>query len=145
MYGRCHTYTEPMAIEWNETIAIDIPEIDDQHHTFVDLIAKLEAAVADGSLKEQLVEVFEGLRRYVDYHFATEEKHFEAFGCYPNAAAHIAAHRAFADHIKEIRYRFMDDLEVLTAELARSMYDWLINHIKHMDREYIECFKSKGL
>jgi hemerythrin-like metal-binding protein len=134
-----------MAIEWNETIAIDIDEIDEQHHKFIDLIAKLETAIADNSVKEHLNEVFDGLRDYVVYHFETEEKHFAEFGCYPNAEAHIAAHTAFADHINEIRYRFLDNQEVLTAELAKSMYDWLINHIKHMDREYIECFKAKGL
>jgi len=134
-----------MAIEWNSTIAIDIQEIDDQHHKFIDLIAKLETAVVAHSVKEQLTEVYDGLRDYVNYHFDTEEKHFDAFGCYPNAEAHRVAHRKFTEHITELRYRFLDDAEALTVELTRAMYDWLINHIKHMDREYIECFKSKGL
>jgi hemerythrin len=134
-----------MSIEWSSTFALDINEIDEQHHKFVDLIAKLEKAIAEHAVKERLAEVFDGLHDYVNYHFSTEEKHFEAFGCYPNAEAHIAVHRAFTQHITEIRYKFLDDEKTLTVELATSMYDWLINHIGHMDREYIECFKSKGL
>ncbi|MEK7638420.1 MAG: bacteriohemerythrin [Patescibacteria group bacterium] len=124
---------------------LTIQEIDEQHHKFIDLIAKLETAVAENSVKEHLNEVYDGLRDYVAYHFTTEEHHFDEFGCYPNAEAHKAAHRAFTEHITDIRYRFLDNEEVLTVELAHAMYDWLVNHIKHMDREYIECFKSKGL
>lgn len=100
-------YTARMAITWDDTIAIDIDEIDEQHHKFIDLIAKLETAVAEHAVKEHLNEVYDGLRDYVDYHFSTEEKHFDAFGCYPNAEAHKAAHRAFTEHITEIRYRFL--------------------------------------
>lgn len=134
-----------MAIEWNETIAIGIDEIDQQHHKFIDLIAKLEKAVADQSVRETLGEVFDGLHDYIKYHFKTEEDDFDKFGCYPNAPAHKAAHKAFADHITEIRYRFLDNQDVLTQELAQAMYDWLLNHIKHMDREYATCFKSMGM
>lgn len=134
-----------MPIEWNETIAIDVREIDDQHHRFVDLIAKLERAVADGTIGKHLSDIFDELHAYIKYHFKTEEEHFVAFGCYPNAEAHVASHRAFEAHVDKIRSQFLDDQKALTTELSRAMYDWLLNHIKHMDREYIECFKAHNL
>ncbi len=122
-----------------------IEEVDEQHHRFIDLIAKLERTVADGTIGKHVSDIFDELRAYIKHHFKTEEEHFIAFGCYSNAEAHTASHRAFEERIDKIRIQFLDDQNALTAELSRAMYDWLLNHIKHMDREYIECFKAHNL
>lgn len=138
-------YTGGMTITWNESLAIDIAEIDDQHHRFVDLIGKLETAIAEGTEATHLGDVFGELEQYVKYHFANEERHFAEFGCYPDAERHIAVHRAFEKHMRELKFQFLDDQRAQSVELARALYDWLQHHIAGMDREYVECFKSKGL
>jgi hemerythrin len=122
-----------------------LPEIDEQHHRFVDLLAKLEKAIENRDEAKHLADVFDELEQYVKYHFANEEKHFDEFGCYPNAENHKKAHAAFAAHARDLRYQFLDDTSKGAFELARSMYDWLRRHIATMDREYEECFREHGM
>lgn len=134
-----------MSISWDGSLAMGLPEIDEQHHRFVDLLAKLEAAIENRDEAKHLGDVFEELEAYVRFHFANEEKHFDEFGCYPNAEAHKKSHAHFANHVKQMRYQFLDDQSTGAFELARTMYEWLSKHIATMDREYEECFLAHGM
>jgi len=134
-----------MSITWDGSLAMGLPEIDEQHHRFVDLLAALESAIEKRDEARHLPDVFDQLALYVQYHFGTEERHFKEFGCYPNAEAHIRAHAAFNDHIKQLRYQFLDDTSLQAMELARAMFEWLRHHIATMDREYEECFREHGM
>lgn len=134
-----------MSITWDGSLAMGLPEIDEQHHRFVDLLAKLETAIEERSEGKHLTDVFDELEQYVKYHFGNEEEHFDTFGCYPNAENHKKAHASFADHAKQLRYQFLDDHSAGAFELARTMYDWLRNHIATMDHEYEMCFREHGM
>jgi hemerythrin-like metal-binding protein len=134
-----------MSITWDGSLAMGLPEIDEQHHRFVDLLAKLEKAIENRDEEKHLADVFEELEQYIIYHFGNEEKHFDEFGCYPDADVHKKAHAAFSDHVKQLRYQFLDDNSAGAFELARSMFDWLRNHIASMDRDYEMCFREHGM
>lgn len=134
-----------MGITWDGSLAMGLPEIDEQHHRFVDLLAKLEHAIEQRDEAKHLADVFEELEAYIRFHFANEELHFAEFGCYPNEEAHKKAHRDFGKHVRDLRIAFLDDTSRGAFELARSMYDWLQNHIATMDREYEECFRAHGM
>jgi methyl-accepting chemotaxis protein/hemerythrin len=134
-----------MAIEWTQSLSVGIPEIDDQHREFIRLLMELDKAVHEGTAGERVGGVMAKLDEYVLFHFGTEERHFDEFGCYANSPAHKAAHKAFTDQLNEMKYRFLHDRELLSTELAQTMFDWLANHIAKMDREYIDCFKKSGL
>ena len=134
-----------MSIIWDGSLAMGLPEIDQQHHRFVDLLAKLEKAIENREEATHLADVFDELEQYIKFHFGNEEKHFEEFGCYPNAEAHTHAHAAFAAHVKKIRYQFLDKPSEAAFELARSMYEWLSRHIAVMDHEYEQCFREHGM
>jgi hemerythrin-like metal-binding protein len=134
-----------MSITWDGSLAMGLPEIDEQHHRFVDLLAKLEAAIENHDEAKHLNDVFEELEQYVKYHFGNEEHHFDEFGCYPNAPAHKRDHATFTAYVRQLRYQFIDDIPKGAAELARAMYHWLQHHIATMDREYEECFKEHGM
>jgi hemerythrin-like metal-binding protein len=134
-----------MKISWDESLAIGIPEIDNQHRQFVLLLLKLQMAIIDRTVSAHLTDVLDELAQYVKYHFGTEEEHFATYKCYDNAPAHIAAHEAFRERLRQLKFQFLDDPNKLSDELAIAMYDWLRGHIAHMDREYIECFKAHGL
>lgn len=134
-----------MSITWDGSLAMGLPEIDEQHHRFVDLLAKLEKAIEDRNEAKHFADVFGELEEYIKYHFANEEHHFDEFGCYPNAENHKKAHAAFSEHVKELRYRFLDDIDAGAFELARSMYEWLQKHIATMDHEYETCFREHNM
>ena len=134
-----------MSIYWDGSLAMGLPLIDAQHHRFVDLLAKLEQAIEERSEGTHLRDVFDELAKYIEFHFADEERRFDEFGCYPNAEIHKQAHAAFADHIKELRYQFLDDNYRGAVELSRTMFDWLRNHIASMDRDYETCFREHGM
>ena len=134
-----------MSVTWDDSLAMGLPEIDEQHHRFVDLLAKLEKAIEDREEATHLADVFDELEQYITFHFSNEEKHFDEFGCYPNAEAHKHAHNAFSEHVKKMRYQFLDNPSEGAFELVRSMYDWLSHHIGTMDHEYEQCFRQHGM
>ncbi len=134
-----------MAIEWTQSLSVDIPEIDNQHREFIRILKRLDTAIGENLVDEQLDGIIAELHDYVKFHFGTEEKHFDDFGCYPNAEAHKAAHHGFARNLEENQQNWLHDRVKLSRELALTMYNWLVEHIAKMDREYIDCFKQNGL
>lgn len=134
-----------MAIRWDGSLAMGLPEIDLEHKTFVELLGALESAVLERRGAEFISEAYRGLKDYITYHFAHEKRCFDEFGCYPDAAKHLAAHAEFERYVQETKYRFLDDADAAAAELVRGMYDWLAKHIGSMDREYHECFAAHGM
>ncbi|MBP6886014.1 MAG: hemerythrin family protein [Candidatus Pacebacteria bacterium] len=134
-----------MTISWNESLAMGLPVIDVQHKRFVELLAKLEGAIDTRNESTHLIDVFDELALYVRYHFSEEEQRFNEFMCYEHAQEHRAVHEAFTKHVQELRYQFLDDSFHGAQALAKTMFDWLREHIAKMDREYEACFRAHGM
>lgn len=133
-----------MAVTWDEEYSVGVSVIDEQHKQFVVVLGKLEKAVAELEQKERLSQILEDLDSYVVFHFGTEEKYFKEFN-YGGAREHIEAHRKFAQTLSETREKYQNNELRLSYELVTFMSDWLVSHVRDMDRKYIECFRSHGL
>jgi hemerythrin len=133
-----------MSIIWDEKYSVGVSVIDEQHKQFVLMLDKLGEAIGEAKSKEVLDQFFADLDKYVIYHFNTEEKYFRKFN-YSGAEEHIAAHKKFVEKLTEIREKYDRDEMRLTLELISFMSDWLVNHVRDMDRKYIKCFHENGL
>ncbi len=131
-------------IAWTPDLSVDIKEIDDQHKIFIAVMAEMEKAAAEHQEQQILGSTLLKLFGYAHFHFATEEKYFSLF-LYPDAIPHKNVHDAFRNKIMEFRQRYEVKGEDVSAEVAPFMYNWLTNHIKTMDRQYIGNFHEHGL
>lgn len=116
-------------IRLNETHAVGVHEIDEQHEEMVALANRLNATLRDG---DDLVgeSLFKVLLAYTEYHFATELRLMLQHG-YPNRKEHDAEHGRL---VRELHHFGLEmgnkDVHDLSDYFAR----WLLDHILEHDK-----------
>lgn len=124
---------------------LGIEEIDPQHQKLIGIINKLYNAMRTSTENEQMREILKELVDYADYHFLTEEKHFEEFN-YINKAEHTNSHEAYKEKIAEFSKKYDgNESAMLPFELIDFLGKWWTAHILGEDRKYVECFHEHGL
>lgn len=118
---------------WNDSLAIGIDAIDNQHRRIVDYINELEVARASDD-KVGVSQVLIGLLDYTMTHFAFEEE-LMVFADYPLKDAHRLTHEAFTNHITQYVEQHERGVDV-TRRLLSELKLWLSEHIQGEDRRY---------
>lgn len=128
-----------MSLEWTSDLELGIPVIDSQHERIVEYINKAEHAHKHHS-QEELMEVLDELVDYTQSHFAFEETLMEEAG-YAFINAHKKVHSLFIRRISSY-YDKAKGGEDVTEELIHTLKAWLVNHIKHDDRDYANLVRA---
>ena len=124
-----------MAIfEWDNSIALGIPTIDEQHKALFGWMNKLSEAIKSGDSSEEAEEVIWKLINYVTEHFGEEERLMLSCG-YPGLVAHRKEHDLFVARLREIQVNFVDRHEMGKSVLD-FLVEWLVCHIKGTDQGY---------
>jgi hemerythrin len=131
-------------IKWNESLSVQVIEIDNQHKKLVSLINELNEAMLQAKSKQVLGAILNGLIDYTATHFATEEKYFNQF-LYPYTSSHLKEHRDFVQKVSEFKEQYAQGKIGLSIDILIFLSDWLNNHIKGSDKKYGPLFKEKGL
>lgn len=131
-------------IQWNDSLSVDIVEIDRQHRKLIALINELGDAMRQGQGRTVVGKIISGLRSYTETHFKTEENYFKAFG-YPETAGHVKEHAAFVVKVTEFQNGFDKGDLALSVEVMNFLSEWLRHHIKGEDGKYSPFLKAKGL
>ena len=122
-------------VQWDESLSVNIDEIDQQHRWLIKTIAKLESSMRQGNSKAVLWEIFDELTNFWTIHFKAEEKVMVEVG-YPDTENHLAEHKNFIRKIDAFKEAFQEDEIGLTVEMMNFLSDWVYKHIKHMDSGY---------
>lgn len=131
-------------ITWNDSLSVNVAEIDQQHKKLVALINDLNDAMSVGKGKDILGRIVNDLVVYTATHFKAEEKYFAQFG-YPDTFNHRREHVAFVKKVTAFKEGFEKGNLPLTVEVMRFMSDWLKKHIMGTDKKYSQFFNDKGL
>jgi len=131
-------------IQWNNSLSVNIAQIDRQHQDLVNMINELNAAMKEGRGKDAIGKIVKGLIDYTATHFATEERYFDQYG-YPASAAHKQEHRDFVAKVTEFKQGFDEGRLGLSISVMNFLGDWLRNHISGSDKEYGPFLNSKGV
>ncbi|ATE61969.1 bacteriohemerythrin [Thauera sinica] len=128
-----------MPINWNPELDTGIDVVDQQHRRIVDYINVLEAANG-GHDREAVGRTLDDIVDYTMSHFAFEESLQEEAG-YVFCKAHKRVHELFVRRVNEYveRHRLGDDVG---HELHALLANWLINHIKREDADYVGAVKA---
>ena len=124
-----------MAIfEWDNSIALGIPIIDEQHKALFGWINTLNDGIKNGEGSDAVGEIIWNLITYVTEHFSEEERLM--LSChYPGLAGHRKEHDQFVSHLQEIQVKYIDGHE-MGENVLDFMVDWLVCHIKGTDQGY---------
>lgn len=127
-------------VTWDESYSLELPEIDAQHRTLLELINSLWQAIVTQTSAEQLLPHVEALERYTLTHFAEEEQ-FMLASNYPRLEEHRAAHRSFVQRIADEKTVVLDG-GFIRLDLVRFLNEWLVKHILVVDKDYATFVKQ---
>lgn len=132
-------------ITWKDYYNLGILEIDPQHQKLIGIINKLYHTMQASTEKEEMKTIFRELVNYADYHFSTEEKHFDEFN-YIDKVGHTKSHNAYKEKIAQFLKSYeSNESNTLPFDLMDYLGRWWTGHILGEDRKYIECFHQHGL
>lgn len=121
-------------IEWDDSLAIGIDEIDSQHKAIIALINDLEAQKGRGD-DLSATKTLQFLRTYLHDHFNLETELMLDLG-YPDLDAHRQQHELFINHVVffEIEKEFGVVSNQMLADILAFLQDWFLTHITKEDK-----------
>ncbi len=128
-------------VRWNENFKLGLDEIDEQHHSLIDLINRIWQAIADHADIAVIVELTGELEKYTVAHFTAEEEFMRAAN-FPGLADHKQEHDEFVARIAKEKTQAIQS-GAFSLNLLRFLRDWLINHILRSDRKYANFTQEK--
>lgn len=120
-------------IQWDETMSVDMDELDEQHRELIDLINETYAAIQRHD-EPQMILLLEKMRDYSIVHFEAEEAILRSCG-YPGTESHAAQHRSFESRVEDFRRDMFTKTNLSQVFIFLSR--WLSSHIMHEDRKFI--------
>lgn len=133
-----------MKLQWNDNLAIDIEDIDEQHKEIFKRVNNLLSAIEESSAKIEVSKILKYLSRYVVDHFHAEEcimiKHNYSY--YKN---HKDEHILFTKDFSELERDF--EKYGVTPELLQQIQwrlcNWLLDHISKEDKKIGHFLKKR--
>ncbi len=115
-------------IKWDESLSVEVDEIDDDHRKLVDLFNMLSHSVENGDTVDYIEAVLEELISCTAWHFKHEERLMLLYK-YQALAEHRAEHNELIDSVKELQKKFHKENKLLTNDDIEYLEGWLTGHI----------------
>jgi hemerythrin-like metal-binding protein len=134
-----------MLLEWNESLSVGVPSVDEQHKALLGLLNELSDATQAGRGQVVLGKVLKELADYTVYHFQYEESLFAQTG-YNAAPDHIKEHDDLIRLVQVQSQQYEDGArEILSEELLKFLRRWLYMHIMGSDKKFGPHLVSMGI
>jgi hemerythrin len=133
-------------IRWDDTLAIGIPLLDDQHKTWVEHLDALATAI-DGRFKvPQVVKTLDFLIDYTNFHFSFEEAQMAEVG-YPWLEEHKRKHQDLRETLRTLVLDYEEDgpTERLVETVNDLLRTWLTRHIREVDGVFAAYVRENGI
>lgn len=132
------------AMEWDSSFTTTVSKYDEQHKVLFNMINDLADAMQQKKSKDAVGRVLNGLAEYTINHFADEERSF-AQTHYPEEAEHKALHKKLLDQVTALIGKFNAGEPLIAKDVINFLQDWLVNHIKGVDKRYGSHFNKNGI
>lgn len=126
------------AVQWSESYALGIEQMDATHREFLDLLN----AVVDAADEEVLARLDAFIAHTVE-HFAQEDRWMEETG-FPPLHCHTAEHANVLGVMREVRGMVADGRTEIGRVLAREMAPWFDGHASTMDAALASWLRGKA-
>ncbi len=127
-------------MKWDDSFAIGIDAIDNQHRKIFEHLLALENSVMKRDPWHILRFFVSQLAEYMQFHLAVEEALLEIVG-YPGRAAHGDSHAQLVAQIASLEEKLKNNA---TGEsLVGFFEDWFVRHVLSGDRDYAAFVKRE--
>jgi hemerythrin len=136
--------TAMATLTWNDALLLDMPEMDETHHEFVDLLNALEHTLVAGSA-DDVDAALARLSRHTAEHFALEEGWMAQAGLAPDNG-HAFQHQAVLNVLREVRRLHAAEADrELVRRLANDLAHWFRAHSLAMDADLAQRLAERGI
>lgn len=123
-------------IEWNESLILGIPEVDEEHRQFILLANDLIDAVRDQTPKQRIERLIGLVVLEVWSHFEHEERLLRQYG-YAQAKDHGDMHTQLMSQIVRVMEEFYKtDSSPVWIDKALMIEQLLVDHLLHEDMKF---------
>ncbi len=131
-------------LEWDDSFLTGIELFDQQHRQLCDMVNELYISMQQKRSKEVVGAILDKLIAYTATHFAAEEAAFAKTN-FPEDAEHRSHHTKLVQQALDLQSKFNSGEAVLTQSVIEFLQDWLINHIKGVDKRYGPYLNKHGI
>jgi hemerythrin-like metal-binding protein len=131
-------------IEWDESMAVGVAQIDRQHQELVRIINQLFDAYQAGGDRPALEK---SVRRFCDYtlgHFALEETLMDRHG-YPDSGRHVAEHMECSMKAIDFLAQYIEGKDTLTGDVLNFLVAWFRSHTTGTDKPLGAYLNTRGI
>jgi hemerythrin len=123
-------------IKFTPDLEVKVLNIDNQHKELFERINDLTALGAKSVSKEETDKTFKLLGDYIATHFRDEE-HLQLRYKYPKYEWHKEQHKLYIESFNKLKAEYDKNgpSAAFTLQLNKSIIDWIVRHIKHVDIE----------
>lgn len=125
-------------LNWSDDMALNLPQIDDDHQAIVQLLAAVEAAN-----NAALIPAWQRLVEYTAKHFAMEDQWMQDTGFAPDNC-HSSQHKIVLDIMKEGAVKGAQGDLGMVRQMTRELANWLPAHVDAMDVSLVAHLRSVG-
>ncbi|MCI5147870.1 MAG: hemerythrin [Candidatus Electrothrix sp. MAN1_4] len=134
-----------MLYTWKDEYSVGVSRFDNHHKKLFDIANQLHDMMKNGKGEEVIEPVLRELVDYTKYHLAEEEKTMERIA-YSNISSHKRAHAIFTGQLNDA----MREIEkgrttFVVIKVAKTVIDWLIDHIFGIDKKYTAEMHAAGI
>ena len=119
---------------WDDSLSVQVDEIDGDHQKLVDLFNILNHAVTDGEAEDYIAAVLEELICCTIWHFRHEERLMLKY-TYAGAVAHKTEHDDLVNSARAVQQKLLQDNKSVSNEDVEFLEHWLTGHILGADME----------
>ena len=127
-------------MKWDDSFAIGIEAIDNQHKKIFEHLLALENSVIKRDPWHILRFFVAQLSEYMQFHLAVEEALLEIVG-YPERATHRDSHAKLVAQIASLEEKLKTNAN--GESLVGFFEDWFIRHVLSSDRDYAAYVKRE--
>lgn len=119
---------------WDNSLSVQVQEIDDDHRKLVDLFNILNHSVAEGDAKNYIEAVLEELICCTQWHFRHEERLMMKYA-YEGLVEHRTEHQELVDTARALQQKLLQSGKTIATKDIEFLEYWLTGHILGADME----------
>jgi hemerythrin-like metal-binding protein len=120
-------------IRLEDSLKLDIPEIDSQHERLIGLVNLLHETMLQGADRAALDGLLSQLLEHTRAHFAYEEQLMSQYN-YPGYEAHKTEHNRLMRHLEDLVERYTNGELLLSFAVVLELKGWAVVHIEKSDK-----------
>lgn len=128
-------------IDWKDSFALGIAEVDAEHRELVALINELHAALGRRAGDDEIKRFLANVHEHIADHFATEERIMQQSG-YGEFEQHRADHTRLLDEIRAMIANYAEAYALAPDLLGIAIEDWFMVHFRTFDARFHGAARS---